>query len=54
MYNHQRAKVICMWKFIFIEYSPVVGQRGSIGTLMQLLRNAQRDSFKHMSENVAW
>ena len=31
MYSHQRSKVTCMWKIIFVECRPVGGQRGSIG-----------------------
>ena len=36
MYSHQRAKVTCMWKIIFVECRQVGGQRGSLGTLAQL------------------
>ena len=32
--------------------SPIGGQRGSIGTLMQLPRNARRDFFKHMPQKM--
>ena len=28
MYSHQRPKVTCMWKTIFVECRPVGGQRG--------------------------
>ena len=28
MYSHQRSKVTCMWKIIFVECRPVGGQRG--------------------------
>ena len=47
MYSHQRSKVTCMWKIIFVDRRPVGGQRGgSIGTLTQLPRNAPRDFFQ--------
>ena len=46
MYSHQRSKVTCMWKIIFVERRPVGGQRGSLGTLTQLPRNAPRDFFQ--------
>ena len=54
MYSHQRSKVTCMWKIIFVECHPVGGLReGSIGTLTQLSRNAGRDFFfKHMPEDA--
>ena len=28
MYSHQRSKVTCMWKIIFVQCRPVGGQRG--------------------------
>ena len=28
MYSHQRSKVTCMWKIIFVECRPVGGQGG--------------------------
>ena len=28
MYSHQRSKVTCMWKIIFVECRPVGGQWG--------------------------
>ena len=28
MYSHQRSKVTCKWKIIFVECRPVGGQRG--------------------------
>ena len=30
MYSHQRSKVTCMWKIIFVECRPVVGQWGGV------------------------
>ena len=30
MYSHQRSKVTCMWKIVFVECRPVGGQRGGV------------------------
>ena len=35
-----------MWKIISVDCRPVGGQRGSIGTLTQLPRNARHDFFQ--------
>ena len=41
-----------MWRIIFVECQPVGGQGGSIGTLMQFLRNAQRELFSNTWEKM--
>ena len=54
MYSHQRSKVTCMWKIIFVECRPVGGQRGSIGTLTQSPGNAGRDFLQTHARNARW
>ena len=46
MYSHQRSKVTCMWKIIFVECRPVGGQWGAIETLMQIAAQLAAQFFQ--------
>ena len=52
MYSRQRSRVC--GKLLLSSAAPLIVNGGSIGTLTQLLRNAQRDFFKHMPEDAGW